>query len=453
MRTEGTDEMHRKTTDALVKLAGCVRNVVLYGRSHSVTDQSVAHAHQSLSEVLLSQPSFSVAVTQDYLALDSFPIEAGGLADLNRSLYNRNIGAVQFLAGITKDEIAGFAEIIALSLEDLALNGGVVAEMKRRRVGNIQVSGHGVPSHRHESKDPSDVYEQAIALVEDAMKSVKTGFGIPVQEIVSVVDDTLQSLTNDETALLALSGIRSYDKYLYEHSVNVCILSIVLGRELGMARQATLDLGISAMLHDVGKVFIPDAIIKKPGKLSEDEWQAIRLHPIKGARALAGLPEVPPLACTIALEHHAYTDGTGYPALSGERPHLLSRLVAIVDTYDALTTDRPYRERWTGSEAIAWMLYEQPNRYDRQLLAKLAARAKLYPPGSLIRLANGNMALVVGGSRKNPTKPMVRLVSRDRVVSPETINLSLQEDAGFQIEEVAQPVEAILRYTDLLMAA
>ena len=453
MRTDGTDETYQKTADALVKLAACVRNVALYGRSHSVTEQSLAHAHQSLSEILLSRQVLAIAVTQDYLALDSFPIEAGGLADFNQSLHTRNIGKIQSLAGISKDEIADFSQVMSLSTEDLALNGGMIAELKKRNVSRIQVGGSGIPTHRREAKDPADIYDEAIVLIEDAMKAVQSGFGIPIQEIVSVVEDSFQSLTSDETALLALSGIRSYDKYLYEHSVNVCILSIVLGRELGMDRKATLELGISAMLHDVGKVFIPDEIIKKPGKLSEDEWQAIRLHPITGARALAALPDVPPLACTIALEHHAYSDGTGYPAISCERPHLLSRLVAIVDTYDALTTDRPYRERWSGSQAIAWMIYEMPNRYDRQLLAKLAARAKLYPPGSLVRLANGDTALVVGGSRKSPTRPIIRLVSKDKVLAPGTIDLSATDNLGLHIAEVAKPVEALLRYTDLLMAA
>ena len=450
---EGKGEMHDKIVDALVKLAVCVRNFSLYGRSHSVTQQSVGQAYQSLSEILLTEQAFGVAVTPSYLALDSFPIETGGLSDFNQSLHKRKAGKLQFLAGISKEEIADFAEVMVTSPEDLVLHGGIVEELKERNVTHILVSIAGLPSHRQEGKDPGDIYEEALILIEDAMRAVQSGFGIPVQEITAVVEDSLQSVTSDETALLALAGIRSYDKYLYEHSVNVCILSMVLGRDLGIDRATTLELGICAMLHDIGKVFLPSEIVTKPGKLSDEEWQAIRLHPSKGARALAGLPDVPPLACTIALEHHAYLDGTGYPNLPHERPHLLSRLVAIVDTYDALTTDRPYRERWTGSEAIAWMLYEKSIRYDRQLLARFAIRAKLYPPGSLVRLANGELAVVVGGSRKNPSRPMIRLVSKDKKLAAEAIDLSATEDSGLQIAETAQPIEALLPYTDLLTAA
>ncbi|HET6455854.1 MAG TPA: hypothetical protein VFI02_15730, partial [Armatimonadota bacterium] len=112
-----------------------------------------------------------------------------------------------------------------------------------------------------------------------------------------------------------------------------------------------------------------------------------------------------------------------------------------------------YRERWTGSEAIAWMIYETSNRYDRQLLAKFAARAKLYPPGSLVRLANSDLAVVVGGSRKQPTRPTIRLVSRDRRVASEAIDLSDTKNSDLRITDIAQPVEVLLPYTDLLMAA
>ena len=453
MRTESTDEMHQKTVDALVKLTACVRNMGLYGRAHTVTQHSVAVALQALSEILLSEQAFAIAVTPTYLALDSFPVEAGGVSDFNQALHKRKVGKVQFLAGVTRDEIVDFAEVLAILPEELALHGGMADELRNRNVSHILVSAGGIPTHRHEAKDPADIYEEALSLIEDAMVAVQAGFGIPVQDIRAVVEDSLSSMTADETALVALAGIRSYDKYLYEHSVNVCILCMVLGRDLGLDRLATLDLGICAMLHDVGKVFIPHDIVQKPGKLSEEEWEAIRLHSAKGARALAGLPDVPPLACTIALEHHAYLDGTGYPALSYERPHLLSRLVAIVDTYDALTTDRPYRERWTGSEAIAWMIYETSNRYDRQLLARFAARAKLYPPGSLVRLTNGDLAVVVGGSRKAPARPIIRLVTRDRKVASQTTNLADSQNSDLQIKDIAQPVEVLLPYTDLLMAA
>jgi len=287
-----------------------------------------------------------------------------------------------------------------------------------------------------------------------------------------VVAESLHSLIKDDSTLLALTGIRSYDHYLSEHSVNVCILSMVLSKDLGLDAASTLELGISALLQAVGQGFDDPDLVRQPGKLTEEEWKQMRNHPAEGARALAGLPDLPALASTIALEHHVRSDGSGYPSVApSHRPHLLSRLVAIVDTYDALTTERPYRDRWTAQQAIAWMLYEAPGQYDRQLMARFASRARLYPLGSLVRLKRGDYAIVVGGSNKHPRQPIIRIVTSSDSITHRSIDnsihmsidsnalksldidLSTNTDPAFEIDSIAQPVEVLLPYSDKLIAA
>jgi HD-GYP domain-containing protein (c-di-GMP phosphodiesterase class II) len=208
------------------------------------------------------------------------------------------------------------------------------------------------------------------------------------------------------------------------------------------------------MLHDVGKVFVPSDVVKKPGKLSEQEWQQMRTHPGEGARALAGMEDLPALTSTIALEHHVYCDGSGYPALPPQHtPHLLSRLVAIVDTYDALTTERPYRTRWTPQQSIAWMLYDARGRYDRQLMARFASRARLCPLGSLVRLARGDIAVVVGGSYEHPTRPRIKIIAGSGAKQDaRLVDLAENTDPGLEIDVMAQPVEALIPYVDRLAA-
>lgn len=451
-------DMHYRIADALTKVGTCARSVIQYGRHHPLVEEMVQAAHQAFAELLVIQPTVAIAVTDSYLAIDSFPIEdpGGCLAAFARLLSERKITELRLSVGITLNEVLEFSEVLALSPEDLLLRGGIAAEMERRKVINITTRSGILPVESREAKDPANIYQEALLLVEDAMKAVESGLRIPVPEIRSVVADSLHSLIHDNSALLALAGIRSYDHYLSEHSVNVCILSMVLGRDLGLDPATTLELGISAMLHDVGKVFVPSEIVKKPGKLSEEEWQQIRRHPAEGARALAGLPDLPALVSTIALEHHVRSDGTGYPSLpSHHKPHLLSRLVCIVDTYDALTTNRPYRERWTAQQAIAWMLYEVTNQYDRQLMARFAARARLYPIGSLVRLTKGDYAVVVGGSYLNPRRPRLRIVAGPTVTDIDiaVIDLADNTDPGLEIDSMAQPVEVLLPYADRLAAA
>jgi HD-GYP domain-containing protein (c-di-GMP phosphodiesterase class II) len=312
-----------------------------------------------------------------------------------------------------------------------------------------------MPTESREGGNSADIYEEALQLVEKAMRAVESGLKIPVKEIRSVVASSLQNLIADDSALLALTSIRSYDRYLSEHSVNVCILSMVLSQDLGLDSASTLELGISAMLHDVGKVFVPVEIITKPGKLTEEEWQQMKKHPVEGARVLAGLTNLPALASTIALEHHLRADGTGYPSMpANKKPHLLSRLVAIVDTYDALTTDRLYRKRWTGQQAIAWMIYEAPSHYDRQLLARFATRANLYPLGALVKLKRGDYAIVVGGSKDHPRQPSLRIVSGSYMSDADSLEVDLftNKNPDLEIDTMAQPVEVLLPYADRLAA-
>ena len=451
----GSVETHSRIAESLCKVGICVRNMGLYGRNHVVAEDAVRAAHESLLHLLIIQPTVTVAVAKSYLALDSFPIDDNGgcLEAFAVTLHEREVGELTLTVGLTQTDVTEFVDALSLSPEDIALRGGMDAELRKRNVGHITAKAGGLPSHSRLGKDPADIYEEAQLLVEEAMRAIQFGLRIPIPEIRAVVADSLHSLIGDESALVALAGIRSYERYLSEHSVNVCILTMVLSRDLGMDAASILELGIAALLHDVGKVFIPEDVVKKPGRLTEPEWQEIRKHPAMGARAIAGLPELPALASTIALEHHIYSDGTGYPAISAQhKPHLLSRLVAIVDTYDALTTDRPYRERWTPRQAIALMLYETEGRYDRQLLARFALRAGLYPPGSLVRLVSGDMAIVIRGSRQTPDKPVIRMVSGSGDKGKSLIDLTLSDDPKLQIVSVAQPVEVLLPFMDQIAA-
>lgn len=451
-------DMHARISDALSRICICTTNLRQYGRSHPLVEEIVETAHQAIAELLVVQPSLVVAVADGYLALDSFPIGDSNdcLTGLAKMLHERGVSEIKLTAGVTREEVLAFSETLALSAEDLTLRGSMIAELKRRQILNIQVRSGVVPVESRAGRDPADIYEEALLLVEEAMRAVQSGLQIPIPEIRIVVADSFRSLIDDDSALLALAGIRSYDRYLSEHSVNVCILSMVLGRDLGLDSASSLELGISALLHDVGKVFIDPDIVKKPDRLSEDEWLQIHRHPSEGARALAGLPDLPALASTIALEHHTRCDGTGYPLLpSDHAPHLLSRLVAIVDAYDALTTDRPYRERWTAQQAIAWMLYEGLGQFDRQLMARFASRARLYPIGSLVRLKKGDYAVVVGGSHLHPRTPVIRVVTASGPISlgETVVDLTTNADPGLEIETMAQPVEVLLPYGDKLIAA
>ncbi|MHB1458017.1 MAG: HD-GYP domain-containing protein, partial [Armatimonadota bacterium] len=301
-------ELHTRITQSLLQIAVCVRSLGLYGKHHPLIREMAAQAHQTLVALLIIQPTVVIGVGSNYLSLDSFPVQdpSGGLAAFAGMLHDRLVSEFKLLTGITEAEIMELSDILALPNEDLVVYGGIIAELERRGVQHIQMKQGIMPLQSRAGKDPADIYEEALLLVEESLRAVQSGLEIPVLEIRGVVADSLHSLIADESALLALTGIRTYNRYLSEHSVNVCIISMVLGRDFGLDASTTLELGISAMLHDVGKVFIDSEILNKPAKLSDEEWEQVRKHPVDGARVLAGLEDLPALTSTIALEHHIY---------------------------------------------------------------------------------------------------------------------------------------------------
>lgn len=451
-----TDATRTAISEALAKVSICVRSLSLYGRAHPIVEDMVRAAHESLCQALAFSPVVSVAVTERYLALDSFPVadSAGCLQPFLDVLRERQIGEIRFRSGVLAGEVETFAETLSMTPETLALHGGAATHLKSRGVLHITTLRDASEMEAREGSEAAEVYDGALVLAEEAMKAVSSGLPLPAADIRATVAHSLHTLIADETALLALAAIRSYDRYLSEHSVNVCIFSMMLGRALDLDMEAAMDLGVAALLHDVGKVFVPSEVVKKPGKLTEEEWIEMRKHPVAGAKALAGMPDLPVLTATVALEHHMYLDGTGYPLPGQHYPHLFSRLVTIADTYDAMTTERPYRDRWSPEEAIAWMLYETRDRYDRQLLARFASRAGLYPVGSFVRLSSGDLAVVTGGTRQHARRPVVQVVTaRSRRREGQIINLAEARHKLLKIEKIAQPVEVLLPYVDALIAA
>lgn len=452
------DDAYSGTADALAKLSICVRSIGYYSRSHQLFAETLDATHQVFGALLSVRPSVLVVVADSHMILERFPIEdnSGCLHSLAMILQEREVAELEVIAGVTQDELADLAEVLSLQAAEIKLRGGVSTELRRRNVSHIWARTDSERSELQEKRNPAVAHEEALLLVQRTFSAVGSGLQVPVLEVRKGVSDLMDSLIRDESALLALAAIRSYDRYLSEHSVNVCILSMVLGRSLGFDGVVALELGISALLHDVGKVFLPGDLLKKPGRLGEDEWEQVRRHPIEGARVLAGLPNLPALAATIAYEHHIRADGSGYPSMPADHtPHLLSRLVALADVYDALTTDRPYRKRFTPQQAVAYMLYESYGHHDAQLMARFASRVGLYPIGSLVRLKNGEHAVVIGGSHDHPGRPTVMVVAGQggQQIERRTIALSSTSDTSLEIASVAQPVEALLPYTESLLAA
>jgi HD-GYP domain-containing protein (c-di-GMP phosphodiesterase class II) len=260
------------------------------------------------------------------------------------------------------------------------------------------------------------VYSQGVAVTKDVITSVRMGRATSVKRVKRAVQLIVDQVLNNETSVVGLTTIRDYDEYTFTHSVNVCIFSVALGKKLGLSRLQLYDLGMTALLHDVGKARVPVEILNKTTGLDEGEWRVMQAHPWLGALTLFTMrtyEETPYRAILTAHEHHMKTDLTGYPrAVRARELGIFSRIVAVADGFDAATTRRSYQTTPIEPDQVLREMWQNPRRgYDAILVKALINLIGIYPVGTCVILDTFEVAIVSGADPDAPqlNRPLVRL--------------------------------------------
>jgi len=301
-------------------------------------------------------------------------------------------------------------------------------------------------SFEKEIERAGEVYQETSNLVRSFMEDMYLGKSITVEIAKKAVSNCVDSILNAPDALLWMTQLKKRDLYTSQHSMNVCILAIALGRQLNFSIAELNNVGLCGMMHDMGKMRVPLDILNKPGKLEPDELKTMQTHAELGWKLLQTSSGMYGGAIDVAHSHHERLDGTGYPRkLSAEKISPQTRIVAIVYMYDAITSDRVYQKGRSHLEAINIMTKMCGIHLDSGLTYKFIECLGIYPPGSIIEMSNGEIAIVIEANQKKKLKPkIILLLDEDKKPRPERmVDLSkIDLDDSSQEYRIVKTVKA-----------
>ena len=434
----------------LLALYTALRSLKLYPIENATVQKSLSDLDTTTRALLQTEIELEIRIAGDFIFVNStrLRLELDNYASFSHILAifrGYEIGALRVRSGTDRRDWQ-----ILLSLL-LSLAGRGTPEERQKelqgrldaaKVMNLEMEralseGGSSAEARQASKQ---VYSQGVAVTKDVISSVRLGRATGLKRVKRAVQMVVDQVLNNEISMVGLTTIRDYDEYTFTHSVNVCIFSVALGKKLGLSKPQLCDLGMAALLHDVGKARVPSEVLNKAGKLDEQEWKLIQAHPWYGALTLfsmRGYEEIPYRSILVAYEHHLKSDMTGYPKVVRPRTlGIFSRIVSVADGFDAATTRRVYQTPIEPDQVLREM-WENPNRgYDRVLVKALINLIGVYPVGTCVILDTFEVGVVAAPNPDGEQlkRPLVRIaVDADGgpVAPPGTqIDLSEKDESG-----------------------
>jgi HD-GYP domain-containing protein (c-di-GMP phosphodiesterase class II) len=280
----------------------------------------------------------------------------------------------------------------------------------------------------------TSIRNEASGLVRTVMRDARLGKAIELEQVAPVVENITESILRNAGALISLSRIKTKDDYTFLHSVSVCTLLVAFCRSRGMDHDTIYQAGVGGLLHDTGKALVPDSILNKPGRLTDEEFAVIKRHPRDGYDILRKTPGIGPIPLDITLHHHERRDGSGYPDKQDE--HVISELAqmaAIVDVYDAITADRCYHQGMPAAEALRKIFEWSKFHFNPVLAQEFIRCVGIYPVGTLVRLESGRLGVVVEPHETSLLTPQVNAFFDTRSgmrIPVQTIDLSRPVGSG-----------------------
>lgn len=337
--------MSQKNVSELIsQIMIAISNCSLYSEEHPLVDEFSQKAISSMEGLFLDD-AFTLTLLGDSLVFNSSPISEKSpyISSFKRKLRKKGIEKIIMRKGLTLEELKKFIAGVASAEK--------VVSSPHLSVGLVEVK------FSSERADVDSLMQENIAKVKGVYQGVEKFRRLDMVSLEDAVAGFIGALKREINVLRVISPVKSHNEYTYVHATNVAVLTVFQAEALGVKGETLHDIALAGLLHDVGKMFVPKGVLDKESKLTPEDWSAIKVHPVYGARYLASLSDIPGLALIAAFEHHLKFDGSGYPDTRrrGKRQHIVSQMVAIADFFDALRTQRPYRKAMEGPVVVQFI--------------------------------------------------------------------------------------------------
>jgi HD-GYP domain-containing protein (c-di-GMP phosphodiesterase class II) len=436
--SEGMDsDLSRLGNNLVTKFHVLTRISQIYDSKNVALHQFIQESLQSINALIKMEGSLSLKIVKDDLFLNDqrlrYSVEGfTSFKYLLTQWKKRLIGEIIFKAPLDERVLKEFIYALMSLEEGKEENATLFTEqLGNRDIHSIEVNPLEVFEEEEEEgavtlrkEDPHEVakkvFFETIGTIKEVITHIKGGQYAEVRKLKRLAQKAVHLVMEDESILLGMATIKNYDEYTFNHSVNVSIYSLAMGKRLGFSIKSLTELGMTALLHDIGKSKIPIEVLNKPSPFDEGEWGMMKRHPLWGVEILLNLKqlgEINPKIVIGIFDHHVRNDFSGYPKLFRKKDvSLFGQIIQIADSYDAMTTPTIYRKvPFTPEQALAMMLKERGIHFDATFLKIFIGLVGIYPIGSLVLLNTHELGIVY---KPNPNpkwidRPRVLLVSRD----------------------------------------
>ncbi|GBD98885.1 cyclic di-GMP phosphodiesterase response regulator RpfG [bacterium BMS3Abin07] len=336
-------------------LMTAISNCSLYSTEHASVEEYLKRSLTIINEMLDTHESIEIMIIEDEIIINKNPLKETGIHEKNliKRLKRKGISGIEFLKGLTIAELKQFIADISVKKRDIKSYPHIKTGVIDVRLGGLKIDD-GLSL---DTEGLADLSTQQVEKLKEVYSDISPFRRLNTSGLEEIVVNFILTFRREANILTIISPVKAYSEYTYTHATNVAVLSMFQAESLGITDELLHDIGISALLHDVGKMFISKEILEKKGSLADKEWEEMQRHSLYGARYLSKMEDLPRLAPVIALQHHYRYDSKGYPALhiNGKRQHILSQIIAVSDFFDALRSIRPYKREWEVKEILSLM--------------------------------------------------------------------------------------------------